>query len=157
MMEAEEILELVREDFTAAGLLKEPDSAQTGHVLRVLGAIKDRCRLTGDFLPRSRCFFPGELEYDPNAVAKYWKDNSSQLINALAEELEKVEHWSEEPLETALRCLAEKLHISASKLIHPLRVAIVGTSVSPGIFLTMALLGKELTLSRMGRAVERLG
>jgi len=56
-----------------------------------------------------------------------------------------------------LRSLAEKLQISASKLIHPLRLAITGTSVSPGIFVTMALMGEELTLSRMRKAAERLG
>jgi len=157
MMTAEEILELVREDFEEAGLLKQGGPAETGHLLRVLDTVKDRCRLTGDFLHRSRYFFPGELEYNPGAVAKHWKENSGKLLISLAEELEKVGHWSEEPLEALLRSLAKKLQISASKLIHPLRVAITGTSVSPGIFVTMALMGKELTLSRIHRAVERLG
>jgi len=157
MMKAEEILELVREDFEAAGLLKEGGAVETSHILRVIDTIKDRCRLTGDFLPRSRCFFPVELEYDPKAVAKHWKNNSGKLLITLAEELNKVENWSEEPLEAVLRSLAEKLQISASKLIHPLRLAITGTSVSPGIFVTMALSGKRLTLSRIREAVERLG
>ena len=157
VMKAEEILDLVREDFQGAGLLKEDGPEKTAHLLRVLDTIKDRCRLTGDFLTRGRCFFPGQVEYDPGAVAKHWKENSGRLVTALAEELEKVENWSEQPLETVLRSLAEKLQISASKLIHPLRVAITGTSVSPGIFVTMAVMGKELTLSRMRKAVEFLG
>ena len=156
-MKAEEILDLVREDFQGAGLLKEGGLEETAHLLRVLDTIKDRCRLTGDFLTRGRCFFPDQVEYDPGAVAKHWKENSGRLVTALAEELEKIENWSEQPLETVLRSLAEKLQISASKLIHPLRVAITGTSVSPGIFVTMAVMGKELTLSRMRKAVEFLG
>jgi len=60
-------------------------------------------------------------------------------------------------LEEAVRALAEKLQTAAGKLIHPLRLAVTGTNVSPGIFETLAVVGKPLTLERIERALKELG
>ncbi|OGG01048.1 MAG: glutamate--tRNA ligase [Candidatus Glassbacteria bacterium RIFCSPLOWO2_12_FULL_58_11] len=157
-MEAVELLELARDDFERAGLLTENSTPeQLGKLLKVLDLAKERCRLTGDLLPRSRFFFPVELEYERKAVEQHWKAGTVIKMTALRDKLLEVEVWQSGPLEEALRSLAEKLQLSAAGLIHPLRVALTGGSVSPGIFETMELMGRELTLSRLGTAIDRLG
>jgi len=157
-MKAEELLELVEKDFVSEGLLSgETRPEEADHLLRVLDLVKERCRLTRDILPQSRYFFPVEIDYDPKAVAKYWKSGTGKLMKHLRDEIWKVGEWNEKTLEQSLRSLAEKLQVSAATLIHPLRVAVTGKDASPGIFETMALVGKPLTLSRLDKALDLFG
>jgi glutamyl-tRNA synthetase len=63
--------------------------------------------------------------------------------------------WTVEDLEAALRGLAEREGVKPKAIFQPLRVAIAGTTVSPGIFETVALLGREETLARIEEALNR--
>ena len=157
-MKAGEIFKLVESDFVSAGLIsKDPSPGKKDYLLQVLDLVKQRCRLKSELLPRGRYFFPVELEYDKVAVAKHWKPGTAGLLSALKNELSRAADWSETSLENLLRTLAEKLQVSAGKLIHPLRLALTGMAVSPGIFEVMALMGRELVLTRLDAALERLG
>ncbi len=158
-MSGELLLELVRDELAREGLLPEPPAPeQRAYAARALELVRERCRTTGELVERSRFLFPIPLrEYDPEAVSKVWKPESRELLNALKPELEQVDEWSEGPLEELLRALAARLGIGAGKLIHPLRLALCGQTVSPGIFETMALMGRALTLARLAQALERLG
>ncbi|KPK61966.1 MAG: hypothetical protein AMS21_08495, partial [Gemmatimonas sp. SG8_38_2] len=62
----------------------------------------------------------------------------------------------EEGLEAQVRALAADMGIGAGKLIHPLRLALTGTSVSPGIFEVMNLMGRELVCARIDDALNYL-
>ena len=70
------------------------------------------------------------------AVSKNWKDpvEARELLQSTREVLANVPEWETEPLEAALRSLAESRGISAGKVFQPLRVALTGLTVSPGIF-----------------------
>ena len=59
-------------------------------------------------------------------------------------------------MESALRGLVERLDVKAKEVFQPLRVAIAGSSISPGIFESVAALGREETLARTDSALERL-
>jgi glutamyl-tRNA synthetase len=67
-----------------------------------------------------------------------------------------VTDWSEEALEAALRGLAEERGLAAGKLIHPVRLAVTGRNASPGLFEVVALLGRERTIARLRRLLDRL-
>ncbi|MEA2062063.1 MAG: glutamate--tRNA ligase [Gemmatimonadota bacterium] len=156
-MEAGQVFELAAPDFMSAGLISQkPGPEEKEHLLAVLELVKQRCRLRSDLLNQSRYFFPGRVEYDEKAVAKHWKAGADGLISSLKSELLNLDQWSEEPLEATLRSLAGKLQVSAGKLIHPLRVALTGMAVSPGIFEVMAMMGRELVLERLDDALECL-
>ena len=64
--------------------------------------------------------------------------------------------WSAGPLEDALRGVAERRGLGAGKLFQPLRVALTGSSVSPGIFDVLMLLGRERSLARIDTALQVL-
>ena len=149
------LFELVREDFRREGLIEA--ARDQAHLLAAIGLAGQRCRVTGELAGRSRFFFPVEIEYEPQAVNKHWKQDSAENLRRLAEELSALGHWSESPLEEVLRRLAEKLQVSAGRLIHPLRLALTGMDVSPGIFEVLVVMGRELALQRIARAIERLG
>ena len=59
-------------------------------------------------------------------------------------------------MEQALRSLAEARGVAAGKLFQPLRVALIGVSVSPGIFEVLTLLGRERSLQRISQALVSL-
>ncbi|MBW7996138.1 MAG: glutamate--tRNA ligase [Candidatus Glassbacteria bacterium] len=151
----ETLLELARADFEREGLLDAAPNDQ--HVLAAIGLAKERCRVTGELAPRSRFFFPVTIEYDPQAVKKIWKDNTPDLLGRAKEVLSGLDDWSEEPLEEKIRALAENLQIGAGKLIQSLRLAVTGTNVSPGIFETLAVIGRDISLERIERAINELG
>ncbi|MGD8868601.1 MAG: glutamate--tRNA ligase [Gemmatimonadales bacterium] len=123
-------------------------------ITEVLDAVKVRARTLVGLAELARPFFAGRLDYEPQAVAKHWKDRQAtgERLRDLAVVLAKVEPWDEEALEAALRELAERLGIGAGKLIHPTRVALTGCAVSPGIFEVMRLMGREVVLDRIAAA-----
>jgi glutamyl-tRNA synthetase len=60
-------------------------------------------------------------------------------------------------MEESLRALAERQGVGGGKIFQPLRVALTGLTVSPGIFEVMVMLGKEKTLARIASAIAQLG
>ena len=64
--------------------------------------------------------------------------------------------WTTEGLEEALRALAEQRGTTAGKIFQPLRVALTGLTVSPGIFDVLDSLGKQLALTRLDEAIAEL-
>jgi glutamyl-tRNA synthetase len=103
-------------------------------------------------------FFPGDIVYDPEAVEKQWKDRAAtgELLHEVQDTLAAVETWTPETLEAALRALAEARGVAAGKIFQPLRVALTGLTVSPGIFEVLMAMGPELTKKRLRDASEFL-
>jgi glutamyl-tRNA synthetase len=127
-------------------------------VLSLLDLLKVRARSVAEIALRARPFLVEEIEYDPAAVKKHWMKDpeaTAERLEALRDALFPVP-WEEGPLEEALRALAEARGEGAGKLIHPLRVALVGDAVSPGIFEVLVVMGRERALARMEEARRRV-
>jgi len=120
--------------------------------------LKVRARTVLDMVRQAAPFFPGEIVYDPEAVEKQWKDRDTTktILQAVADRLGKVESWTPESLEAALRTLAEERGVAAGKIFQPLRVALTGLTVSPGIFEVLVTMGPELAAKRLRDANEFL-
>jgi len=94
---------------------------------------------------------------DEKAWAKVMKDGALPALEAAHAALSEVgEDFSIDAVEAALSPLPDSLGVKPGRLYQPIRVAITGTSVSPGIFESLAALGREQSLARIGVAVERL-
>jgi glutamyl-tRNA synthetase len=97
-----------------------------------------------------------EPETDEKAWRKVMKDGALPLLGDALEALRGAEVFEPAVLEASLgRILAER-DVKPGQLYQPIRVAITGTSVSPGIFESLAVLGRERSLERIERAVQRL-
>lgn len=125
--------------------------------LRLIDLLKERARNLDDFARQAKPYFVEDVEYDAEAVAKHWKkpEEVAERLRALRARYEDAD-WREEPLETELRGLADELGVGAGKLIHPVRVAVTGMAVSPGIFEVLVMMGRERTLERLERAARHL-
>jgi glutamyl-tRNA synthetase len=141
-------------DYVAAvarHLAREPDSR-----LREACAIaQDKAQTLSEVWPLVRFAFEDPVE-DEAAWSKVMKDRSDELLEAAQAALTAAEAFDAVAVEAALSPLPEELGVKPGKLYQPIRVAITGTTVSPGIFESLALLGREPALERLAAARARL-
>jgi glutamyl-tRNA synthetase len=117
---------------------------------------QEKMQTLADFEPLSGFLFE-DRETDEKAWSKVMRDGAAENLARAREALASVEPFDETGVERALTQLVEELGVKPGKLFQPIRVAITGTTVSPGIFESVALLGRERTLERIDRALERAG
>ena len=154
----ERIVALVRPQLEAAGLLSadiEEGGARRAWFLKVITTLKARSKRLPDFVRDARPFLTDDFEYSEDAVKRYLGTDGNRM-RALRAAFETVEPFTEEATEKALRALAESRGDKAADYIHPLRVALVGTAVSPGVFTILILIGKERALRRIDRLIAFL-
>jgi glutamyl-tRNA synthetase len=117
--------------------------------------VRSRCRTLVDLKEMLRPFISDKIIYDPEAVKKYLSDNRlEQLLAGLKNDFLALENFTAAETERVLRERAEKEGVKAASLIHPLRVLLVGKSVSPGLFEVLEFMGKEKTLARIDNLSE---
>ena len=119
---------------------------------------KSRGRTLKEIAAQIEPFFADDdsLEYEAEAVKKHLKgDDLGTRMNELHAVLASTEPFDVATTEQALRALAESRGLGAAKYIHPLRLALTGRGASPPIFDVAVVLGKEKTLRRLRRLIER--
>jgi glutamyl-tRNA synthetase len=124
--------------------------------LRDAAAIsQEKMSTLDEFWPMSGFFFDGPVD-DPKAREKFLGDpQAREGLTRAAERLRELPApWDTEGVEAALRGVLEDSGLKAKQVFQPLRVAVAGTTVSPGIFETVALLGRDETLARVDAALN---
>jgi glutamyl-tRNA synthetase len=147
----------VTPELIATGLVtsEELDRRQDWY-MALIDLLKVRARTVHDIVRQAVSYFPGPIEYDAGAVAKQWKDRkaTADLLAAVRDRLGALPQWEAQAMEEALRQLAEERSVAAGKVFQPLRLALTGASVSPGIFDVLLATGRELTLQRIAQALD---
>jgi len=132
------------------------DDAVLGPVVEML---VPRSRTLEDMAQQAVPFVREPVAYDPEAVSKHWGKDPAftrDVLERLASTLHENSSWTPDGLEPVVRGVAEGLGVGAGKVIHPLRVALVGQASSPGIFDVLAVLGRARVLARIDAALERV-
>jgi glutamyl-tRNA synthetase len=113
-----------------------------------------RVKTLVEFKEEFSIFTSDDVQYNQDAVEKFLKkDGVSDILNVTKERLKKIGSFTPENIEKETRALIEELKIESAELIHPLRVAVTGKSVSAGVFEVISLLGKEKTLKRLEKVI----
>jgi len=116
--------------------------------------LKPRAKTLAEFAELGCFFFVDRLEYDEAAVSKHLKaDGMRDHLAAVDAAFAALAAFDPPASEAALRAVAESRGIKAGTLIHAVRVALTGRTVSPGLFEVAALLGKSRTRERLGAAL----
>src|SRR5207253_3591200 len=97
--------------------------------------------------PEFAGFLFGPVGPDPSLL-----NGSAPILRAAAEALGQTEPFDAQHVEAALRGLAERLGLKPREAFQPIRVAVTGSKISPGLFESVELLGRERTLERLRRA-----
>ena len=151
----ERIEGLVRAAFHKAGVNDDNQYfTNPEYFRRVLHLLKSRVKTINDFVSFGMYFFLDPNEYEEKARTKYWAaPETVDRLNRLAMEFDSLPTFSEESVEKCIRSFAEKMEIAAGKLIHPVRLAVTGFGVSPGVFETLSLIGRDRVVGRIRKAV----
>ncbi|HWG57038.1 MAG TPA: glutamate--tRNA ligase [Gaiellaceae bacterium] len=108
--------------------------------------VQEKIARLGEF-PSFAGFLFEDVEPDPEAL-------DAATLDAAVEALAGVEAWQPEPIEAALKDLCERLGVKPRQAFAPIRVAVTGSKVSPGLYESLALLGREVSLERLSRGAR---
>jgi glutamyl-tRNA synthetase len=120
-----------------------------GLIRRAAPLVQEKIERLGQF-PDFAGFLFREVDPDPALL-----NGAAPVVTAAHGELERVDPFAASEIEAALRGLAERLQLSPRKAFEPIRIAVTGSKVSPGLFESLELLGKEEALRRLSIAADR--
>ena len=122
-------------------------------LLKVVKLEKERLKKLADIVD-SKYFFTEVTEYDPAGMEKHFKDPLKiELFKKFREEIAGIDFKTAE-LETFTRSFAEKNGKKLGELVHPVRLALTGKLISPGLFEVMEVLGKDTCLKRFDKILQ---
>ncbi|GAA4673967.1 glutamate--tRNA ligase [Pseudonocardia yuanmonensis] len=122
--------------------------------------VQERSQVLSDAARMLRFLFVPEedFELDPDAAAKTLGADAEPVLTAAVKGLEQVEEWTTTAIEESLKAsLVDGLGLKPRKAFGPVRVAISGRTVSPPLYESMELLGRDRSLRRLGGAVQASG
>ncbi|HEY8372596.1 MAG TPA: glutamate--tRNA ligase [Pseudonocardiaceae bacterium] len=162
---AEQFVERVIPYLQQAGVLPGTDPAEVGAEQRaVLTAIaplvQERCAVLSDAVNMVGFLFADEESFapEPESAAKALGADSEPVLRAAVEALQALPEWTASAIEEALKsALVEGLGLKPRKAFAPVRVAVTGRTVSPPLYESMELLGRERSLDRLRRALSGVG
>ena len=150
--DVERLVELLIPMLKEKNLIKE--NFDRNWFLSVVKLFQGRINTLGDFLQWADFCFLENPNFDPEAVKKYLSKDLSKEFGDLIKKLETLDSFDTQSIETAFRSLVKELDIKTSELVHPVRVALTGRSVGPGLFETISILGKNRVLERLNKAID---
>jgi glutamyl-tRNA synthetase len=152
----EDFARRVRPSLEAAGLWRD-DLLGDRHAwfFAVLDLFRSRVKRLGDVAVQARFFFSDTVEYERAAVDKSLRATGmEEHLEALIAAFDALPAFDVVATESALRSTADARGVKAASLIHAVRVAVTGKSVSPGLFEVLALLGRERVRIRLEAAAR---
>jgi glutamyl-tRNA synthetase len=156
-LDAEDFVQRVVPYLQTAGVLPaEPSDDQMARLRTIAPLVQERVTVLGDAAPLVRFLFVTEEEFAPeeDAAAKNLKPEAEPVLRASIEALEALPSWETAAIEQALKdALVEGLGLKPRKAFAPVRVAITGRTVSPPLYESMELLGRDVSLGRLRNAL----
>ncbi|MBO8416237.1 MAG: glutamate--tRNA ligase [Proteobacteria bacterium] len=120
----------------------------------VVKCYAERTHTLKEMAQKAACYYQDITEYDPAGVKKWMKEGSVDVLREALTVLQSAASWEAQPLDEALSDLAKRLEIGMGKVGQPLRIALTGSAMSPGIGDTLVLCGRERALERIAKAIE---
>jgi len=120
------------------------------------GLFRERMNTLAEITRHAEYFFQEPEAYDEKGLKNALKTpDLPAVVEALAARLAAVEPFAHDPVEAAVRAVAEARGIGAGKVIHPARLALSGRTEGPGLFELMAVLGRERCVARLRAFLDR--
>ncbi len=116
---------------------------------KVVLAQREKSHTLVEMAELSKYFFVEEIEMDPKSAEKFLTVETKPVLERLVSLLEELPAFDHEALEKVFHQVMEETGLKMGKVAQPVRVAITGGTVSPGIYETLDILGKETSLKRM--------
>ena len=148
------IAELAKPVFVSRGINTDTSDADLVELIEVQ---KARSKTLVEFVERSMYFYKEFEEFDPAAARKHLTSESGRLLAQLRDALEELKDWKKERIHDAVGKVAERNGVKFGAIAQPARVALTGGTVSPGIDVTIELIGRAGVRQRFDRALAWIG
>ena len=133
------------------------DPAEGPDLVEVVCLQQERAKTLVEMAEISAFFYRDFAEYDETAAKKNLRPVAIEPLTLARKVLAEVGEWTPESLHQAVVHVAESLDLKLGKVAQPLRVAIAGRAASPGIDVTLHLVGRDACLRRIDRALDYIG
>jgi len=120
--------------------------------IEIVAIAREKMQTLADFWDLAGPLIDAPTEYEDKAWRQW---GTSQHLRAVRDELANASTWEVVEIEAVLRALVDDLGVKPKEIFQPLRVALTGKTVSPGIFESVAALGRDETLSRVEKALHK--
>jgi glutamyl-tRNA synthetase len=149
----EELAGLVLPFLPAAGLPIPSDSTLLPRLCRML---RERSKTLVELAAQMRCYLLDDITYDDKAVAKFLTEAARGPLTTLTAALGALPTWSHDAIDAVFQHTLATHALAMGKLAQPVRVAVTGGTISPGIHDVLEALGQSRTLTRLTRALQRI-
>ncbi len=124
---------------------------------RMTEICKEKIPTLNDIVAQTDFFFSEVDGYEEKAVKKHWrKEGALARMERIRVALGAVDDWSHDAIKDAIHALAEASGEGLGKFVHPIRLALTGKPVGPGLFELAELLGKETAVARIDQGIAYL-
>ncbi len=144
------IAKMVKPFFLKAGI----DARDGAFLERVVGDLKSRSKTLADLAEAGAFYFQDAVSYDEGAAKKFLTADVVDPLEEIARLIPSLADFTKEGIETFLRKIADERQIKLKVVAQPLRVALTGKTVSPGIDEVMITLGKDRVAKRIDDAIR---
>jgi len=134
----------------AVGVVEAPAE----RVEAVANAFRDRSKTLREMAEKARVYLSDDVKYEQKAVQKQLQAAAAPLLRAVRDGLAGLESWSEAGAQGVVDGVAAAAGVGLGKVAQPLRVALTGDVASPGIGVTLWLVGRDRAIARIERAIE---
>ena len=129
------------------------DTGNTDFIRKVITDFQPRVKTLMELVQSSDFYFADEIHYDKEAAQKFLTRDIVDHMKAIANTISSVQQFSKESLEEFFKTFTQTQNIKFKLIAQPLRVALTGKTVSPGIDEVMVTLGKERVIKKINKAI----
>ena len=123
---------------------------------KMIRTLQERAKTLVELVDAAAYYLTDDFPRDEKAERKFLTREVAAPLNSLIEKLSALNDFSESAIESQFAAVLAEHHLDMGKLAQPVRVALTGSTVSPGIHDVIAVLGKERTLRRLRSALQSL-
>jgi glutamyl-tRNA synthetase len=122
---------------------------------KMIATLRERAKTLVELVEFACFYLNDEIVVDPKAATKFLKPEITEALSAAAAELDALDDdFNEASIQTAFERVLARFTMKLGQLAQPVRVALTGGTVSPGIYEVIAVLGRARTVARLHAAIE---
>ncbi len=150
----EYIAELLIPFLEKEGLVKKEEGIDREWLKRAVITLQERSRTLLEMARSMRYYILEYVELEPKAREKFINEKTKPVLEDVRNSLAGLEDFSADEIEKVFMAIVERHNTKLGKVAQPVRVAITGNTVSPGIFEVLEIIGKDRAIKRLDRAIE---
>lgn len=151
----EELASLFKPVLKANGV--NPDDFTDNYIARAVGLVKSRINFVADLWEQARFFFKAPEEYAEKDIRKRWKEDTPEILTALIALLRDLSDFSAAAAEPVVLQWVSDNGYHLGNVMNAFRLCLVGECKGPHIFDITELIGRDETIARIERGIERIG